>query len=354
LYRKMLIEHNEIRGFTAKLTPMDKKPENQQPDMWLTDTKIFSPEQMIDCEKCKRKNAPNRLKCMYCGDELPINEEQKASIIPRLRLMEIWEKGFNIIALPSADGNCLFPEIASQLRLETSMLEQILQSGKKLPLARAESLSEAQIIVENLKENGISSVIVSDEDLNPKTSPRRLRGIEFLETKLVLHLFNSPESVEIPRSELAAVVTGGLYTRKIEATEKHNKKDENKLLKSTETSSDESLIDIYSKNDPVGFRIFTSGFDFSCLGESKKLIANENVKTLSQWFQQYNPNAHFVDDYGKVRPMIGEIWSVEETKHSLGLKQKTFGSFNIENVTTINNLEQFTKYSRLQWQLIAT
>jgi hypothetical protein len=332
---------------------MDKKLENQHPDMWLTDTKAFSSDQMIECEKCKRKNAPNRLKCMYCGDELPISEEQKTSIKPRVRLMEIWEKGFNIIALPSADGNFSFPEIASQLRLETSTLEQILRSGKKLPLARAESLSEAQIIVENLNENGIMSVIVSDEDLNSKTTPKRLRGIEFLESKLVLHLFNSPESVEIQRNDLAAVVTGGIYTRKIESTEKHNKKDENKLLKSTETSSDDALIDIYSKNDPVGFRIFTSGFDFSCLDDSKKLIANENLKTLAEWFRQYNPNANFVDDYGKIRSMLGEIWSVEETKNSLGLKQKSFGSFNMENITTINNLEQFTKYSRLQWQLIA-
>lgn len=331
---------------------MDKKLEFQHPDKWLKASPSFSANELIECEKCERKNAPNRFKCLYCGGDLPITEEQKTLLKPRFKKLEHWQKGFNIIALSNNLDFFLMPELALQLSLEPKDLEQILETQKKLPLARGETLEDAEKIRQILRENGIETTIVNDEVLKPEMPPRRLRSLEFAETSLKLNLFNTSEIVEIEKSNLKVIVFGGIFERKIAATEKHHKKDENKILDSSETSSDEPLIDIYSQKDGVGYRISISGFDFSCLGEEKKLVATENIKTLLNRLKIFFPQANYIDDYAKIRHLLGEIWLVEETKNSLGLKSGSFGSYNFENITTINNLEQFTKYSRLQWYLL--
>lgn len=58
------------------------------------------------------------------------------------------------------------------------------------------------------------------------------------------------------------------------------KKGENKLLETDETASDESLIDIYSRQNKIGYRIFAKGFDFSSLENEKQLLAVENMRKL--------------------------------------------------------------------------
>ncbi len=331
---------------------MDKKLDFQHPDKWLKASPSFSANELIECEKCGRKNAPNRYKCLYCGDDLPITEEQKTLLKPRFKKIEHWQKGFNIIALSNNLESFFMPELALQINLEPKSLEQIFEKQKKLPIARAETFEEAEKISQVLRENGIATMILDDEILKSETPPRRLRGLEFTETSLKLNLFNTSEIVEIEKNNLKLIVLGGIFERKIAATEKYNKKDENKVLNSSETSSDEPLIDIYSRDDAIGYRISTNGFDFSSLGAEKKLIAAENIKTLLNRLKIFFPQAEFISDYVKIRHLLSEIWLVEQTKNSLGLKSGNFGSYNFENVTTINNLEQFTKYSRLQWYLL--
>ncbi len=64
------------------------------------------------------------------------------------------------------------------------------------------------------------------------------------------------------------------------------------------------------------------------------------------------PNAKFVDDYLQVRENLGNIWEVELKTDSQGIRRGGVGSFNLANVTIANNLLQFTKYSRLNRQLL--
>lgn len=120
------------------------------------------------------------------------------------------------------------------------------------------------------------------------------------------------------------------------------------MLDATETASDEMLIDIYGKDDQIGFRIEQKGFDFSCLGDEKKILAAQNIKLLVEKLKRFAPNAKVSEDYLKVREFLGEIWEVEHRKDSQGLKRHSFGKFDFSNLATSNNLGQFTKYSRLQ------
>src|SRR5215208_4741710 len=64
----------------------------------------FQPDEMIECGKCARSSAPNRLKCMYCGAELEISAETAAKITPNVRKLENWENGFNLIYLPKTEN----------------------------------------------------------------------------------------------------------------------------------------------------------------------------------------------------------------------------------------------------------
>lgn len=337
---------------------MEKKPEQIHDDQWLKDVSVepeiqgFRAEEMISCPKCERKSPPTRLKCFYCGAELPVTAEQAEFIKPQPRKMEAWEKGFNLIILPNARicDDSKAAEVAAMTRLEKEDSRKLIEAQKPLPLVRADSEKEAEIIQKRLSEIGFESRILSDDDLKIDAVTRRLRGIEFDADKLVLILFNSDEIAEIRREDLSLIVTGAQFERRIETTEQRKKR-ENKVLESTETSADELLIDLYPKDDSIGYRIVSNGFDFSCLEAEKGILARENMQKLVEKLRAFAPEAKFVGDYLQVRDHLGKVWEVEEKRASSGLQRKSFGRFDFGNVLTINNLTQFTKYSRLQWHL---
>ncbi len=334
--------------------------ENNHPDEWLVDLPVqseniaFKPEDLIICPKCERMNPPNRLKCFYCGGELEISEAQSKFIKPNLRKLELWEKGYNVIfsvVSPIFDVANLL-EASRILKLETEVLQNIRKSKNPLPLVRVESEKEAQMIQKRLDDFGVETRIVSDEALAVEKPIRRLRGIEFFDDRLILVLFNQDATVKIAAEDLALIVTGAIYERKISATEKYNKKGDNQILDTTEISSDDSLIDIFSRDDSLGYRIYAKGFDFSSLEKEKELLAKDNIQKLVRKLRSFAPNARFIDDYAANRNLLADVWEVEQKTDSQGLKREGFGKFNLANVTTVSNLAQFTKYSRLQWHLL--
>lgn len=339
---------------------MEKKPENRPADDWLknlpaqAENVAFDAEELLVCPKCGRKIPPTRLKCLYCGAELEIGEFEKEMFQPILRKLESWEKGFNIIYLPEEKGldEQQQNEIAKTTRLEKEILQNISDLKKPLPLARAESVREAEMVMERFRESGIETIILSDDRLAAAKLPRRLRELEFFEDKLLTRLFNTGQSFEIAREDLILIVIGSIFERRVEATEKRSRKGENKLLNATETASDEMLIDLYSRGDGDGFRIAPNGFDFSCLGFEKQLLAAENMQKLIEKLRSYAPHAKFVDDFSEIRTVLAHVWEVEEKKDSSGLVRERFGKFNLGNVTIVSNLRQFTKYSRLRRHLL--
>lgn len=334
--------------------------EEKYPDEWLKNLPLqsediaFKPEEMIQCLTCARANPPTRLNCFYCGAELEIGDEQRQLLKLNLRKLEAWEKGFNLIFLPAPEtaAEINAAEISRLLKAETEFTNEILTSKTPLPIARAESEKEAEITQTRLRETGVETLIVGDENLKIEQSPRRLRGIEFFDDKLILILFNQDEIVEIADEDLSLIVTGATFERRIEATEKYNKKGENKILETSETASDEQLIDLYSRNDSIGYRIWAKGFDFSCLDDEKGILATENIGKLVGKLRLIHPNVKLIDDYLRVRDKLSAIWEVEQKTDSRGLKREGFGKFNLGNLTTVNNLSQFTRYSRLQWHLL--
>ena len=334
--------------------------ENAHLDEWgnelpiQTENIAFKSDEMVGCAKCERANPPNRSNCIYCGAELEILEVQSRRPKPNLRKLEFWEKGFNLIFTPNSQISSAEKraEIAKLLKMEREVLDKIIETGKTLPLARAESEKEAENARNWLLELGVETRILSDEILAIEKPTKRLRGIEFFDDKLILIFFNQDEIVEISNEDLVLTVTGAIMERKITATEKYNKKSENKILDATETASDDALIDIYDRRDSLGYRILAKGFDFSCLEAEKGILAKDNIRKLAGKLREVAPNAEFVDDYLQNRELLATVWEVEQKSDSQGLKREGFGKFSLGNITTVNNLSQFTKYSRLHWHLL--
>ncbi len=326
---------------------------NENNEQFQTEEIAFKPEELILCKNCARTNPPTRLNCFYCGVELELSAEQAAKIAPVLRKLENWENGFNLIYLPNSENinHETTAQIAKFVGLENEMLQKIFDANKPLPIVRTESLREAEVLQNRFNESNLNSLIFSDESLDAENFPKRLRGLEFEDGKILLFLFNNDEIEKINIADLNLIVSGAIFEKSVESLEKR-KKGENKILEASETASDEILIDIYTKDDSTGYRILTKGFDFSCLGAEKGILARENIKKLIIKLQTVAPNAKTVDDYLSLRNVLGEIWEVEQRKDSKGLTRQRFGKFDLSNVSSSSNLQQFTKYSRLQRQIL--
>jgi hypothetical protein len=314
----------------------------------------FSPEEMVACGKCGRANPPNRFRCLYCAADLGIETCQAESARLVLRKLEGWEKGFNVIFHPGVNthGRETIAKVAKALAIEKEALEDILGATQPLPVARVEGEGEAGFVESVLRENGIESSIVTDRSLAEEIPPKRLRTVHFENEGLRVVLFNTGEIGYVKYDDLALIVIGALFEKKTETIEKRKKKGESKKLDEFEISSDELLIDIYGVHDPAGWRIPTKGFDFSCLGNEKGMLAVQNIRRLTEKLRAFAPNSKFVDGYLGDRGRLGYIWDVEQKKDFQGLKRSGFGKVDMGKIELTSNQGQFTKYSRLQWQLL--
>ena len=324
--------------------------QNPEPD-WLLNLPTrsndigFAPDELVQCTGCGKPNSPDRTACLYCGEGLAVDGVERLDT----RELESWENGFNVIPLDStkADVDSAAKRIASILGTGRAVVASLLEVNKRLPLCRLESEAKAVLLADALEALGIRTTVVSDDSLQVKSPPSRLRSLTFEDDSLNLELFNSGEKIVLRRDDIALIVPGVFLEDRTESVEKRNRKAA-KMLHETETSSDQPLIDIYSTHDPIGWRIPGTGFDFSCLGTDKSWIVAENMKALELKLAQFAPSARIIDDYKQSRLSLEAAWPSESKRDSqlsgVGLRE-------FSKVSTTNNSQQFTKYSRLQWRL---
>ncbi len=316
-----------------------------------TENIAFDPNEMIACNGCARMNPPNRLNCLYCGCVLATTGENASSIKPNLRKLEPWERGYNVIVRGRADEMDT-AKIAQFLSAEMDDTTSILEAGCPLPLARVESDKEAAMLQVGLVKFGLRCLVISDDDLAAEKPPVRLRRIDLLDGRFALTDFNTGGVTDIGVNDLALIVPGMITASRIDSLEKKRRKGKTKLIDETATTSDETILDIYSRHDSSGFRVHLTGFDFSCLGEDKGLLAGENLRLMTVALKEHAPNAKLVPDYPTIRQALGHVWEIESRKDSLGLQRAGFGKVEFGSAASTSNLRQFTKFSRLQWHLL--
>lgn len=336
---------------------MANELDKSQDEMWLlkdlpvTSENIgFRPEEMNGCSKCGKSNPPTRPKCFYCSADLLIDAAETQSANINSRVLENREKGFNLVYLPeSSTEKSDISAIARLLSIEVDFIRQIIEAKSIIPLVRLESPHETAI--ENLSSYGMKCCMVADEVLEVNKLPVRLRGLKFLSESFVLINFNTDEEIEVQHDDLSLIVTGALFEAKTETVEKRKKKEASVVLE-TQAKSDSGLIDIYVGDDAIGYRITVNGFDFSCLGSEKGLLAAENIRRLAEVLRSYAKSAKFAGDYLMIRQLLDEVWPLERRKDSYRRQGTGLGGKDFTNIESSNNLQQFTKYSRLQRQLL--
>jgi hypothetical protein len=315
----------------------------------------FAPDRMVRCETCLRANPPTRTTCLYCAAALPVTAESAELRRPTLRPLEKWEKGFNSIvatdntATISAEG---WTEIASLLRLSSEDARRIIESGAPLPLARPATLEEASLIERRLEELGLRTLTISDDELAvAEWAPKRVRALELTEDALVAWATGSGEQLRAAWDEIVLLVAGRIMVRQVEVQERRSRKAENEIIDTRELSSDNALLDIYTTTAQGGWRIVAGSFDFSCLGEQKSLLVAQNFARLSEELRARATRAAYDDSYARVRHALGLVWPFEQQTESRGLRRGGPGRLSTEVVTTSDNEQQFTRYSRLRYCL---
>ncbi|HEX8197879.1 MAG TPA: hypothetical protein VF571_16935, partial [Pyrinomonadaceae bacterium] len=290
---------------------MEKKDslEIHEPD-WLKDftdsqhesLQRFAPEQMVECNACRRPNAPTRLNCFYCGARLEISEKNEKIIRPVFRKLENWEKGFNVVCFSSSPNELSHSDlkaVSAFLGFQPDALKNLLEFGFPLPVSRVETVEEAGIVENRLKDFNLNAFIVADEDLSPEKVPQRVRGLEFSENLTIR--FTGNDNIEtLNWEDLSVFVEGRIFESKREALEQRKKGEAKEIGEASEFSADERVLDFYDSKNLLGYRISAKSFDFSCLGAKKSLLASKNFEILVDEFKHHVPNAVFDGNYKMV------------------------------------------------------
>src|SRR3954454_7533097 len=97
-----------------------------------TEKIAFDRDELVPCSGCGRMNPPNRLKCIYCAQELDAELKTGGSGKMAFRSLELWEKGFNLITADRSE-NVDIKKMARLLSVEQAELSSILDAGIPLP-----------------------------------------------------------------------------------------------------------------------------------------------------------------------------------------------------------------------------
>ncbi|MCA1817370.1 MAG: hypothetical protein LC746_13435 [Acidobacteria bacterium] len=93
-------------------------------------------------------------------------------------------------------------------------------------------------------------------------------------------------------------------------------------------------MDIFFEDDSAAsWRLQAAGFDYSCLGAGKSLLASENFARLAGLVRERAARAVFDDSYSRVRHLLRFAWSPTERREAGGLRRARPGRFSTEAVT---------------------
>lgn len=309
------------------------------------ESKGFGPEEMIACGSCDKRNPPNRVACLYCAAPLSLPAGLHGNL--KFRKLESWEQGFNVVIVPEGNmaSEIVAGIIAEMFSFDAGSAAGIIERGRPFPAARLESELHAQSVNDSLAKRGIKSMTLSDVELDG--APLRLRGIEFKDGGLSLLPFNSEKVLKVSAAEIELIVVGAIFESRTETTHRR-KSGKKEPFEEIQSSSDEPLIDLYTSGSRNGYRVRSGGFDFSCLGSDKSILAAENLNRLVSKLVNIAPGVRIMKDYLPSRRVLNLVWEPESRTDSHGVQRSGLGRIDMSNVSTSNNLLQFTKYSRLQ------
>ena len=316
----------------------------------------FTPAQMIGCDECLRANPPTRVACLYCNAPLPITESSAQLRRPVLRTPDRHESAYSNILLPldSEPSSEVIAQAAALLKLSPENLQRIVSEKMPLPVAFTASREEAELVLNRLRDFGLPTTIVSDDSLDP-SAVKRVKAMQTDQHSALLYQAGTTETTEIRWEDVLLIVTGRLFVSRVEIQERKTRRPENEIVQASEFSSDEAVIDFYSRPDSAGarqtWRVSANGFDFSCLRERMTLITNENIARVQQLIVDHATRAKLDDSYNRLRTALDLVWKTQAETQSSGWRRERPGKLSIGVASIKSNESQFTRYSRMQMYL---
>lgn len=314
----------------------------------------FSAEQMIRCEECLRANPPTRITCLYCVAPLPLTEASARLRKPVLRPPEKHQLGYNTILLPQdqVPSQGLIAQAAELLKLSADKLQEIFTQGVALPVARTASREESELVFNRLQDLGLSCLNLSDQDLGlTENTVKRVKSMAFADEYLTIQLAGVAEETVVAWTDIVLILSARVIETRVEISESISRKPEKEILDTSEFFRDEAVIDFYTSAHSCTWRVSANGFDFSCLGKEKALIANENFSRLKQVISSRAVNANVDESYPRVRNFLELAWTTQPDIQSSGWRRERPGKLSVGMTTTKSNETQFTRYSRLRYYI---
>ncbi len=241
-------------------------------------------------------------------------------------------------------------DAAVSLKLKPEDLRRGIAAAQPLALARNPTSEEAGVIAERWRSLGVTSAVVSHDDLHLEAPETKVRALECSDDSLTAITTVGRTRVSFDWREITLLVAGRLLSNRVEVEER-GRGVRKQTVDSRHLSSDESVLDIYFGNDPANWRIVTGAFDFSCLGPAKAVTTFQNFAALIDFLRERAPTSHFDDSYVRVRALLESFWPLEQQVDKRALRRGGAGRFDGSTVTTTDNEGQFTRYSRLRYCL---
>lgn len=338
--------------------------------------------ELIACPKCSRKNNNLRAKCIYCGEELPVSEDLKKDL--SLQAAKIRERepntqldpfsemtlqfhqslaGFNLVVLPiPEDARIAASESVATLGFYTvSEAKQLLNLNRPIPVARYQAEAEAKIAEQQLRAAKLPVTIVKDDALKAETSSRRIKKLTINViggTTFTANLDGFDEEISVAASDIILIVEGRIRFYQAEATEENKSfgRRTREVTEATETLTEQTLLDIYTKTLDKSLRIRAQSFDYSGLGTKMKLTALENFQVLQTVLQDVAKTAIYDSDFRQASKLLENVWPFTQKQQSWGLKGNRLlnaGKIATRFVHLRDNELQFNRYSRLRHYLIS-
>jgi hypothetical protein len=315
-------------------------------------SRAFSAAELVQCSACSRPNAPTRATCLYCGSALEITELNAFRVEPVQHTDAISGVIFHLVAVkPMRLDQAALNELAELIEIKPSDLESLLKQSLGAPVFVATSKQQAHIAAAKLEAHGVTTEVISDEQLALEDAPKPISALKIQNDKVLGIVGRSMQVVDALWTSVRLIVIGRLYFATREIDQKQNRSQQ--VIDEREMLTDEAVLDVYFAGDRRGWRIRAASFDFSCLGKRKQLTAFTNFSALAGLFHEHASAAVFDDSYTNLRVALNSVWPIEPTASAKEKRRTGFRSFDT-SVKSIDNESQFTRYSRLLRHLHAS
>ncbi|HVG20994.1 MAG TPA: hypothetical protein VNI02_18235, partial [Blastocatellia bacterium] len=306
-------------------------------------------QDVVNCPRCARRTAAARGACIYCGETLPITRIEAA---PPQRKIDSFEHAFNTILEPvlSPTDESAEAAVAAALGIDLAEARAYVAAGKRVPLARSQNRQEAAMIAGLVRDCGFKAVVIPDEDFMLERELLRARRIVAREDGMQVDLPGG--AMALPSSEIKLLVVGALKNNRVDYTEgvAGMRGQSGNVLDSSEFSSDETLIDVYTASLDRSFRIRSGAFDYSGLVSPLSFRAEVNFKAAVAKLREIAHRATFDDDFGKVSHLLARAWPARSRNEARGIKRKGLAYRPVAQASLItDNRDQFERYSRLMF-----